>query len=159
MANISVNKSPTSPRALTAAAREWDPFRIFRELARFEPFAEIAPRWSAELANFNPSIDVKETPEAFVFSADVPGVKQSDLDVQLAQNRLTISGKRDSEKTEKNDTYYSFERSYGSFSRAFALPEEVDGDKIHAELKEGVLTVMLPKKPGAGPKKVSVKAT
>ncbi|HEY5373189.1 MAG TPA: HSP20 family small heat-shock protein, partial [Polyangiaceae bacterium] len=109
-----------------------------------------------DAAAFSPDFDVKETKEGFVFRADVPGIKDADLDVRLTQNRLSISGKRESEKEEKGDTFYTSERSYGSFTRAFTLPQGVDADKIKAELKEGVLTLMVPKKPEAQPKKIDV---
>jgi HSP20 family protein len=65
---------------------------------------------------------------------------------------------RAQQKTDKTDTYYAYECSYGSFSRAFTLPEGVDGDKVKAELKDGVLTVELPKPPGLQPKKIAVKS-
>lgn len=91
-----------------------------------------------------------------MFRADVPGAEDSDLDVKLTQNRLSISGKRESEKSEKGDTFYTNERSYGSFTRSFTLPEGVDADKIRAELKEGVLTLSIPKRPEVQPKKIAV---
>jgi HSP20 family protein len=114
--------------------------------------------WSAELQAFAPDFDVKETKDGFVFKADLPGVKESDLEVRLTQNRLTIAGKRESEKTDKGDTFYTYERSSGAFSRTFTLPDGVDADKIKAELKNGVLTVELPKPPELQPKKIAVKS-
>lgn len=103
-----------------------------------------------------PAFDVKETPEGFVFRADMPGIKTEDLDVKVADNRLTISGKREEEKKGQQDTYYTYERSYGSFTRSFMLPEGVDTDKVHADLKDGVFSLMLPRKPGKAPKQVKV---
>lgn len=156
MANIAVHKEPqTKP---TRPEREWDPFRTMRDVLRWDPFGEIAPRWFGEDLGFNAAFEVKETKDAFVFKADLPGIKAEDLDVKLTQNRLTISGKREAEKTEKGDTFYTFERSYGSFTRSFTLPEGVDGEKIEADLKDGVLSVKLPKKPEAQPKQVAVKS-
>lgn len=159
MANIAVQKEtgPQVPVPARAFPREWDPFRAMRELLRWEPFGELAPSFRAlEGAAFSPDFDVKETTEGFVFTADVPGVKEGDLDIRLTQNRLSISGKRESEKTEKGDQFYTTERSYGSFTRAFTLPDGVQADKISAELKGGVLTLMLPKKPEVLPKKIDV---
>jgi HSP20 family protein len=76
----------------------------------------------------------------------------------MTGNRLTISGKREAEVEERTDTYYACERSYGSFTRAFTLPEGTDGgDRIRADLKEGVLTLLLPKKPELQPKRIEVK--
>lgn len=159
MANVAIQKG-NGDKPASSLVREWEPFRAFRELLRWDPFATMAPgAWGAELAGFAPDFDVKETKDAFVFKADLPGVKESDLDVRLTQNRLTIAGKRESEKTDKGETYYTYERSSGSFSRTFTLPEGVDADKIKAELKNGVLTVELPKPPELQPKKVEVKST
>jgi len=154
MGNIAIHKDTSAP--VRSLAREWEPFRTMRELFRWDPFGEMTPFAFTDAATFAPAFDVRETKEAFVFSADVPGIKESDLDVRLAQNRLTISGKRESEKVEKTDQFYTSERSYGSFSRSFTLPEGVQSDKIQAELKGGVLTLSLPKKPEALPKKIDV---
>lgn len=159
MSNIAVQRDtsnqPLSPARY--AARDWDPFRAMRDLLRWEPFAELGSGFGAlEGVVFSPAFEVKETKEGFVFRADVPGVKDADLDVKLTQNRLSISGKRESEKTEKGDTFYATERSYGSFTRSFTLPDGVEADKIRAELKEGVLTLSIPKKPESQPKKIAV---
>jgi HSP20 family protein len=138
-------------------AREWDPFRRMRDLMRWDPFVELSQTWPAfEEVAFAPAFEVKETKEAFVFTADLPGVAEKDLQVQLAENRLSVSGKRESEKTEQGDTYYATERSYGSFSRSFTLPEGVDRDKLRAELKNGVLSISVPKRPEAQPKKINI---
>lgn len=107
---------------------------------------------------FYPSFEVKETEKAYVFKADVPGVKEGDLEVTVTGNRLTVSGKRESEKEEKTDTYYTCERSYGSFSRSFTLPEGTDVGAVTADLKDGVLTVALPKRPEVQPKKIPIGA-
>jgi len=159
MSNIAIQRENGNQPALPARylARDWDPFRAMRDLLRWEPLAEFAPSFAGfESAVFSPAFEVKETKEGFVFRADVPGVKDADLDVKLTQNRLTVSGKRESEKVEKGDTYYTSERSYGSFTRAFTLPDGVDADQIRAELKEGVLTLTVPKKPESQPKKISI---
>jgi HSP20 family protein len=137
--------------------RDWQPFRTMRELLRWDPFADMEPAWpSFESATFVPDFEVKETKEGFVFTADVPGVAEKDLQVALSGNRLSVSGKRESEKTEQDDTYYATERSYGSFLRSFTLPEGIDADKIRAELKNGVLNLTIPKSPEAQPKKIAV---
>ena len=158
MANVAVQKG-NGDKPAPISAREWEPLRAFRDLLRWDPFAEMIPTWAGEATGFVPAFDVKETKEGFVFTADLPGVKEPDLEVRLAQNRLTISGKRESEKSDKGDTYYTYERSYGSFSRTFTLPEGVDANRIKAELKNGILTVELPKPPELQPKKIAVKAT
>lgn len=152
--NIQKTSSKSSAPALARPAT-WDPFRSMRELMSWDPFAGAA--WpTPALANFAPDFDVKETPESFVFTADLPGVAEKDLQVQLTGNRLSISGKRESEKTEQSETFYTNERSYGTFTRSFMLPEGVDNEKAHAELKNGVLSVAIPKRPETQPRKINV---
>lgn len=163
MANISISRREDGNKTMTATpspTRHWDPLRTMRELMRWDPFGEMTPSaWWTEEEAFAPAFEVKETKEGFVFRADMPGVQSKDLDVKLTQNRLSISGKREAEKSEKTDTYYACERSYGSFTRAFTLPEGVDADKIRADLKDGVLTLFLPKKPEMQPKQINVKSS
>jgi HSP20 family protein len=128
--------------------------------AHWDPFRQMAPFLSAEdqPARYTPDFEVKETKDGFVFKADVPGFKEKDIEVTMTGNRLTISGKREAEKEESTDTYYARECSYGSFTRAFTLPEGTDGnDNIHAELAQGVLTLHLPKRPELQPKRIEVK--
>lgn len=158
MANIAVHKETPAASKPVRREREWDPFRTMRDVLRWDPFSEVTPRWFGEDLGFSAAFEVKETKEGFVFKADLPGIKAEDLDVKLTQNRLTISGKREAEKTEKGDTFYTYERSYGSFTRAFTLPEGIEAEKIDADLKDGVLTVTLPKRPEAQPKQINVKA-
>jgi HSP20 family protein len=146
------------PEAPAAAPAEWDPFRMMRDWLRWDPFREMAPAWPAKLErmDFVPTFEVKEGKDAFTFKADVPGVKDEDLEITLTGNRLTIAGKREAEEQQKTDTYYMYERSYGTFARAFTLPEGVDAEHIRTELKAGVLTVVVPKRPEAQPKKIAV---
>lgn len=141
-------------------ATQRDPFRWMRDLLRFDPFHEAAPAWIGPSweRTFAPAFEVKETKESFQFKADLPGLKESDVEVKLTGNRLAISGKREVEQQSQSDTYYTFERSYGSFQRTFVLPEGLDTEHVHAELKDGVLTVALPKKTGAQTKTIAVKA-
>src|SRR5206468_2533929 len=97
-----------------------------------------------------------ETKDAYVFRADLPGVKDSDLEISLTGNRLTVSGRREQERQEQGETFYASERSYGSFTRSFTLPEGIDGDNVSADLKSGVLTLSVPKKPEVQPRKVTI---
>lgn len=154
---VAIQKEGKAQPPAQRAARSWDPFLSLRDLLRWDPFREMMPALPAfEDVSFAPAFEVKETKDAFVFNADLPGVAEKDLQVQLSDNRLTISGKRESEKTEQGETYYATERSYGSFTRSFTLPEGLDRDKLRAELKNGVLSVTAPKRPEAQPKKISV---
>ncbi|HET9988217.1 MAG TPA: Hsp20/alpha crystallin family protein [Kofleriaceae bacterium] len=133
-----------------------------RDMMRWDPFNLQAtmPSWfePTEMTTFVPAFEVKETKDSFQFSADLPGIKEKDVDIKLTGNRLAISGKRDAEREDKNDTYYTYERSYGSFQRTFALPEGLDTEHIHAEMKDGVLTVALPKKTTAQTKTIAIKS-
>ena len=155
MADVSVQKR-NQGEAPTLARREWDPFRVMRDMLRWDPFREMAPALSAEVPGYSPAFEVKETKESFVFKVDVPGIKEQDIEVNVAGNRLTISGKREAEKEDKGDTFYTYERSYGSFTRTFTLPDQTDGEHVKAELKNGELTVVVPKTPTAVAKRIPV---
>jgi HSP20 family protein len=156
MANITVRR--TSGGDVPApVGREWEPMRMMRELLGWDPFREMAPAWPlVTREEFSPAFDIKETKEGYLFKADMPGIDEKDLEVTLTGNRLSISGKREAEKAERTDTYYRCERSYGSFLRSFTLPEGVDVDHVRSELKNGELTMVVPKKPGMQPKKIEV---
>jgi len=129
-----------------------------RSLLNWDPFQEMAPLLQRMRTEFVPDFEIKETKEGYLFKADVPGVKQSDLDVSLSGNRLTISGKRESEREEKSETYYACERSYGSFSRSFTMPEGADPNAVSADLKDGVLTISIRKRAEVQPKKIDIKS-
>ncbi len=142
-------------RGESAPARTVDPFEMIRELMGWEPLREMIPGFGG--AGFAPSFDVKESKDAFVFRADLPGIKEDDLELALTGERLTVSGKREEEKRAEDERYYSSERNYGSFSRSFTLPSGIDADHVSADLKNGVLTVVLPKKPEVQAKKIELK--
>jgi HSP20 family protein len=157
MSNITVRKdngNKTTP--LATFEPRWEPFRMMRDLMGWDPFRQMAPFAAQTPEGFMPSFEVKESKDAYLFRADVPGVKESDIEVTLTGNRLTIAGKREAEKQEQTDTYYTFERSYGDFTRAFTLPEGIDAGSVHADLNQGVLTVSVKKTLEAQPKKIPV---
>ena len=135
----------------------FEPFRALRELMRFDPFAEMSPWGNGTSVQFNPDFEVKETSEGYLFRADVPGLKEKDIEISMTGNRLTISGHRDSEQRQESDRYYLYERSYGSFARSFTLPDGVDTNKVNAELREGVLTLLVPRRPDAQPRKINIR--
>ena len=157
MANIAVRKENEAHPALAPNWEpRWEPFRMMRDLMNWDPFREITPFFPQGPTGFAPSFEIKETKDAYLFKADLPGVKESDLEVTATGNRLTVSGKREAEKQEQTDTYYTCERTYGEFTRAFTLPEGVDMNSVQAELNQGVLTVAIRKAPEAQPKKIAV---
>jgi len=144
----------------------WEPFKRMQKFFRFEPwlrwdpFAELPalPTFEPSAVTFVPAFEVKETNDSYVFKADVPGIKEQDLEITLTGDRLTVRGKRESEKEEKQDTYYAYERSYGSFVRSFAVPQGANADQARADLKDGVLTLVLPKRPEVQAKHIAIKS-
>jgi HSP20 family protein len=123
-----------------------DPFQLMRDLL-VEPFRTLT---GGREVTWNPSFEIRETDDAFVFRADMPGVRPDDIEISLIGNQLQISGTREQEQQQDEGRYHTFERAYGSFTRVFALPDSADTDNIRAELTNGVLTLSVPKKPGAG---------
>jgi HSP20 family protein len=132
-----------------------DPFRIMDALLRWDPFRGDWGGFGQNL-EFAARFDVKETKDAYVINADLPGVKDEALDVSLSGNLLTISGTREQEHREEGESYYAMERSHGSFARSFTMPDGVDAESVTADLKHGVLTVQIPKKPEAQPKRIAI---
>lgn len=155
MANIQV-KTSGPQQSMSPMQPAWEPSRWFTRMLGWDPFREMTPFQGTERLSFDPDFEVKETKDGYVFKADVPGIKESDLGVSLSGNRLTITGKREAEKEDKHDTYYTYERSYGSFTRSFTLPDGVNANAIHADLRDGVLSIMLPKQPEAVAKKIPI---
>lgn len=157
MANI-VNQRGQAP--IARRPEEWDPFESMRQLMQWDPFQQLSRRWRSgePMAGFVPAFDVKEEKDAFIFKADLPGIQEKDLDISITGNRLTIGGKRDEESTQESANYYCSERSYGSFTRSFTLPDSVDADNVQAEMRDGVLTLRVPKSAEAQPKRIAVKS-
>jgi HSP20 family protein len=103
-----------------------------------------------------PAIEVFEKEDRFVVKAELPGMKQEDIDLSVVGDTLTIKGQRKAETEVREEDYYCCERSYGSFFRSVALPSTVDAKKIEASYEDGVLEVTLPKAPEVKPKKVPI---
>ena len=104
-----------------------------------------------------PAVDIKEDDTSFVLSADIPGLKKSDIDLFVENNILKISGSRDYNNENDNSEYHYQERTYGSFHRSFKLPISVVEENISATFKNGILTVVLPKNEEAQPKQRTIK--
>lgn len=154
---MSVIRRVTPEHPVAPVKAETDPFRW---LLRWDPFREMTPSWFGPPpveATFSPAFEVKENQDSFLFKADLPGMKEQDIEVKLAGDRLTVSGKREAEREDKDDTHDAYERSFGSFLRTFTLPEGFDGDHVAAELKDGVLTIVVPKQATAQVKTIAIK--
>lgn len=130
-----------------------DPFQFARDLLSWDPFFAGTRQASA----FVPAFEVKETSEAFVLKGDLPGVAESDLDIAVHNNILTVSGSRQSEERKDGESYALYERQYGSFSRSFSLPDTADGDRVEAKLDGGVLTLTIWKRAEAKPRKIALR--
>jgi HSP20 family protein len=113
----------------------------------------------ASLATWAPAVDIYETENELVIKADLPDVNEKDLDVRVENNMLTLRGERKFEQKVKEENYLRIERSYGSFSRSFSLPNTVNTETIKAEYKNGALTVELPKRAETKPRQVKVNVT
>lgn len=142
------------------------------QLTRWNPFTELdeiqqrlnrlfldrsAKAGDASFADFMPAVDIEETEADFVVKADLPDVKKEEITIHVQDGVLTIEGERRQEKEEKGKRFHKIEREYGRFVRRFALPTEVDAEKVRAEFRDGVLNVTLPKAPAAKPKMIDVK--
>jgi HSP20 family protein len=128
-----------------------DPYSLARDLLGWDPFFG-----GREPSAFSPTFEVKETTEAFLIKADLPGVDDKNVDVNLHNGVLTVAGHRDSEERKDGETFALYERQYGSFTRSFSLPDLADGERIEAKLDRGVLTLSIPKKAEAKPRKIAI---
>lgn len=133
-----------------------DPFALARELFGFDPFRGIEAELTGA-SGFTPRLDLAGENDAYVLRADLPGVKEGEVDISLHQNRLTISGERKPEERKEGETYYLSERLLGSFSRTLVLPDDANPDGIDASLTDGVLTVRIPKRPESQPRKIALR--
>ena len=129
-----------------------DPYSLARELLNWDPFVSARPA-----SAFAPAFEVKETNDSFVLRADIPGVEEKDLDIAVHNGVLTVSGSRQAEERKEGESYALYERQYGSFSRSFALPDMADGERVEAQLTNGVLTLTVAKKAEAKPRKIEIK--
>ncbi len=140
--------------------RLFDRFSMF-DIGQFGRFPAIEHFWPRGNGGsvLSVLVDVAEGDKAYTITAELPGIDEKNIDVNLSDDVLTLKGEMRTEREEKNKTHYASERSYGSFGRSFALPADVDVDKIGAKFDKGVLTVTLPKttRAHAATKKIEVK--
>jgi HSP20 family protein len=145
----------------------WDPWREMeemrnqfnkllreRQLLRKEGDSE-----ALEVTEWLPVVDITEDTKEYTVKAELPGLAKENVKVTVENGVLVIAGERKEEKEEKDKKHHRIERSYGSFRRSFALPEDSSGEKVTADFKDGVLKVHLPKDQTAKPKSVEVKVS
>lgn len=142
-----------SGNAFMSLQREID--RLFEDFGRGFP---SLPAFGGNGAGLMPSIDVTETDKEIEITAELPGLEEKDVQINVADNLLTIRGEKKAEKEEKDKNYRLIERSYGSFERTLELPDGVNADAIKASIAKGVLKVTVPKPAPAQAKKIEVKS-
>ena len=142
----------------------WNPFRELEEVNQrlnrvFGRDLSSLSDGKSPMTTFDwaPSVDIAETETEFQVKAELPDVKKEDVKVSVDGGVLRIEGERKQEKEEKSKKWHRVERSYGSFLRTFALPENIEDTKVVAEFKNGVLDVHLPKSPKSKPTSVQIK--
>jgi HSP20 family protein len=135
---------------MTSAQRELD--RLLRGI--FSPSeGEVSTRTWA------PPVDIYEDGDNLVLKAELPGLSPDEVQVRVENNTLYLKGERKFDKEVKEQNYHRVERSYGTFTRTFTLPNSVDADKVAANFKDGVLTLTMPKKEEAKPKTIKIDVT
>jgi len=138
----------------------WTPYNELNSLQStlnrvFQDFG----RGSDELmtsGTFVPPVDIYEDEHGINLKMEVPGVSEQDINIQLENNTLSVSGERKFEKNEKEENFHRIERRYGSFTRSFTLPSTVDSEKVNAHYENGILSIQLAKKAEAKPKQIKV---
>src|SRR5579862_9922770 len=141
----------------------WEPFRnlstLQEQVNRLFDSSFKGNGDNSALTTWAPAVDIYETENELVLKADLPEISEKDLDIRVENNMLTIRGERKFEQKVNEDNYLRIERTYGSFSRSFSLPNTVNTEAIKADYKNGVLTVQLPKRAESKPKQVKVNVT
>jgi HSP20 family protein len=138
----------------------WEPFRelssLQTEMNRLFNAAFDQPGGNGGARRWSPAMDLVETDDHFVLRADLPGMTESDVNIELEDNVLTVAGERKAEHEDKREGYYRVERAFGSFSRALTLPKGVDPEAVTADFKNGVLEVRVPKPEQRKPRKIAI---
>ena len=139
---------------------KYDPFRELRglhdEMSRL--FSGFGPSEGSEFARgaWSPSVDIFEDKDRLIVEAELPGLNREDFEVSVENNVLTLKGERKFEKTEERDNFHRVERSYGSFTRQFTLPQTVTAEGATADFENGVLRVALPKREETKARKIEI---
>ncbi len=140
----------------------WEPFRdLLTTQDRFnhlfnETFSRLFDGGELGSRSWAPAVDIYETDQDVVLKAELPGVDPKDVEIRVEDGTLYLKGQRKFENEVKEENYHRVERSYGSFTRSFALPSSVNSEKAKAEYKDGLLTLTLPKREEAKPKTIQI---
>ena len=133
----------------------WEPFREMDDF--FRRYAGLGGRaLRQESGDWTPTANITETDKEYLIKAELPEVKKEDVKVTLRDNVITIEGERRQEKKDKNENEIRVESFYGSFSRSFSLPDNIDASGVRAETKDGVLSIHIPKTAAVQPKQIAV---
>ena len=146
---------------MTFLTRRYDPFNELRSLQTqmnrmFEPYWARTSDEELVSGNWVPPVDVQEVGDSLVLRAELPGVKEEDIDISFADGVLTLKGERQFEKESQDKTWHRIERSYGSFTRSFTMPRTVDPAGITAGFKDGVLEIKVPKREESKPRQIKI---
>lgn len=146
---LNSNFEQADGRKETIMSNEMEPWRPFREMVSLRDAMDrlfedsvITPKTGSSMM---PKIDIRDKKDAVIVRAELPGVAEEDIDVEISENVMTISGERKEEKEKEEEGYYYKESHSGAFSRSFSLPSDVKGEKASADMKNGVLVVSIPK--------------
>lgn len=140
----------------------WEPFRGLLttqdRLNRLvnQTLSQAFEEEDGKLGTWSPAVDIFETEQNLVLKAELPGIDPKDVEVRVENNTLFLSGQRKFENEVKEENYHRVERSYGSFSRTFALPGTINAENVSAEYKGGILTLTMPKREEAKPKTIKI---
>jgi HSP20 family protein len=147
----------SKPNGGTSLMRPWSFDRSFRRL--FDDLMEFPKDWElpVRMEESFPKVDVSETPTQYDIRAEIPGMKKEDVKVSVNRNVLTLSGEKKEEKKVEDKKYHRVESYYGSFQRSFSLPDGIKADKVTAEFKDGVLSIVVPKSEEVKERTVDVK--
>ena len=141
----------------------WEPLRelssLQTEMNRLFNTVFDAPAGDGGLRRWVPPMDLVETAEHFVLRADLPGLSEDDLKIELEDGVLTVSGERRADHEERQEGFYRVERAFGTFSRSLTLPKGVDGEAVSASFDRGVLEVRIPKPEAAKPRRIEISAS
>jgi len=153
---------PSQPSMNMNTLTHWNPFREMealqsRVLRALHPTSNATNAETRGLSDWTPVVDITEDDNEYLIQAELPEVPREQVQISVENGQLTFTGSRSFEEETKNRKYHRVERAYGSFSRSFTLPDDADAERIHAEYKDGMLKIHMPKSEQARPRRIEVK--